>query len=50
MLSSGPRKLRLPVPKVLVEAEGLVVKRGELRGSSYQCELVLDAVAQTTVK
>ena len=50
MLSSGPRKFRLPIPKVLVEAEGLVAKRGELRGSSYQCELVLDAVAQTAVK
>ena len=35
MLSSGPRKFRLPIPEVLVEVEGLVVKRGELRGPSY---------------
>ena len=50
MLSSRPRELRLPIPKVLVEAEGLVAKCGELRGSSYQCELVLDAVAEPAVK
>ena len=50
MLSSRPRELRLPIPEVLVEAEGLVAKCGELRGSSYQCELVLDAVAQAAVK
>ena len=50
MLSSRPRELRLPIPKVLVEAEGLVAERGELGGSSHQCELVFDAVTQTAVK
>ena len=50
MLSSGPREFRLPIPKVLVEAEGLVAERGELRGSPYQSELVLNAITQTAVK
>ena len=49
-MSSGSRELRLPIPKVLVEAEGLVAKCGELRGSSYQRKLVLNAITQTAVK